>query len=66
MDLINGDFLLWDIDPLGSTAPRFSGDSQVMSGFVRSEGNSFALLCPAQAFPPPEFKYVFNTKALID
>ncbi|CAL8111484.1 unnamed protein product [Orchesella dallaii] len=42
-------------EPLGGTSPRFSGNAQVLSGFIHDGGSSFALLCPAQAYPPPSY-----------
>ena len=42
-------------DPMGRTGPRFSIEAR-MQAFWKEEGTSFALLCPAQAFPAPDFK----------
>ena len=42
-------------EPMGRTGPKFSTAS-IMQAFVMEHGSSFALLCPAQAFPAPNFK----------
>ncbi len=43
-------------EPTSSSAPRFASESY---GFVlrKSSGMAFNLLCPAQAFPAPLFRY---------
>ncbi|XP_076265907.1 Down syndrome cell adhesion molecule 1 isoform X37 [Rhynchophorus ferrugineus] len=43
-------------EPVGSRAPSFSFESQIYIT-KRSQGTTFALLCPAQAFPKPTFKW---------
>ncbi|XP_053612853.1 cell adhesion molecule Dscam1 isoform X38 [Plodia interpunctella] len=43
-------------EPVGAKAPSFSTDSKG-SIFIREIGQSFALLCPAQAFPTPIFRW---------
>lgn len=52
-------------EPLGFTKPRFSGSTQVMSGFLHTGGGALTLGCPAQSFPPSVFKYAFQMKSLI-
>jgi len=42
-------------EPLGSTGPRFSTQAHLQA-FLKETGASFAVLCPAQAYPKPEFK----------
>jgi hypothetical protein len=48
------------IDPVASKAPAFSTTSHSVS-FKMRFGEAFTLLCPAQGFPVPSFKYVFTT-----
>lgn len=45
------------LEPLGGTAPRFSGDMQHL-GFMRigMKGSAFGLICPAQSYPPATFQ----------
>ncbi|ENN75865.1 hypothetical protein YQE_07594, partial [Dendroctonus ponderosae] len=43
------------LEPVGSRAPSFSFESQILI-IKRPRGSTFALLCPAQAFPTPTFK----------
>ncbi|XP_063932444.1 cell adhesion molecule Dscam1 isoform X17 [Zophobas morio] len=43
-------------EPIGTKAPAFSNDLKIM-GYQREAGHSFALLCPAQAFPFPSFRW---------
>ena len=47
------------IEPIGTKAPAFSNDVQ-MIGYRRESDHSLALLCPAQAFPFPSFRYYFT------
>lgn len=44
-------------EPVGSKAPSFSTES-ALSSIKRHQGQSFALLCQAQAFPVPIFRQV--------
>lgn len=44
-------------EPVGSKAPTFSTDANSIS-FTRVIGQSFGLLCQAQAFPTPTFRQV--------
>ena len=58
--LCEGEKLKWtfvNVEPHGATAPRFSGDMQI-SSFMRvgKKSSTFAMLCPAQAYPPPDYK----------
>lgn len=43
------------LEPVGSRAPSFSFESQILI-MKRPMESTFALLCPAQAFPTPSFK----------
>ncbi|XP_034142401.1 Down syndrome cell adhesion molecule-like protein Dscam2 isoform X7 [Drosophila guanche] len=43
-------------EPIGARAPTFSTDSNVFS-YTRSVGQSFALLCQAQAYPVPLMRW---------
>ncbi|XP_046962713.1 Down syndrome cell adhesion molecule-like protein Dscam2 isoform X26 [Vanessa cardui] len=43
-------------EPVGSKAPTFSSDSR-SSTFIRTVNQSFGLLCQAQAFPVPLFRW---------
>lgn len=49
------DFIVHLLEPVGAKAPSFSTDSKG-SIFVREIGQSFALLCQAQASPIPVFR----------
>ncbi|KAF4517353.1 hypothetical protein B566_EDAN011740 [Ephemera danica] len=53
---VSQQFLKLFSEPVGSKAPAFSTDSKG-SIFVRSQGQGFSLLCPAQGFPVPAFRY---------
>lgn len=44
------------IEPVGYKAPTFANDYKSFT-FDRSSDASFALLCPAQAYPQPSFRY---------
>ncbi|XP_072939083.1 cell adhesion molecule Dscam1 isoform X15 [Epargyreus clarus] len=43
-------------EPVGSKSPTFSSDVQ-FSGIIRKTGQDFSLLCQAQAFPVPLFRW---------
>ncbi|XP_065340860.1 cell adhesion molecule Dscam1 isoform X16 [Cloeon dipterum] len=43
-------------DPVGAKAPSFSSDSKI-SSYTRTLGSSFGLLCLAQGFPTPAFRW---------
>nr|XP_016940708.2 Down syndrome cell adhesion molecule-like protein Dscam2 isoform X23 [Drosophila suzukii] len=43
-------------EPIGARAPTFSTDSNVFS-YIRPVGQSFALLCQAQAYPVPAMRW---------
>lgn len=45
------------LEPVGTKPPTFSTDARVL-GIDRTYGQSFALLCPAQALPAPSFRLV--------
>lgn len=49
------------IEPVGAKAPTFSTTSKSFT-FVELAGNSFALLCQAQAFPVPLIRYCYERK----
>lgn len=51
----------WNFDslytePVGAKSPKFSTNDK-SSLFFYSSGEAFALLCPAQGFPVPMFRY---------
>lgn len=50
-------FIYWALEPVGAKAPTLSSDVK-WSGIERQVNHSFALLCPAQAFPVPASRYV--------
>lgn len=52
-------------EPVGAKAPTFSSDalSQTIS---RKEGQGFALLCQAQGFPVPLFRYASYSENFIE
>jgi hypothetical protein len=43
-------------DPVGSKAPKFTLDTHTLS-FTRHSSQGFALLCQAQGFPVPSFRW---------
>jgi hypothetical protein len=43
------------LEPLGSSRPKLSSDV-LLHAFMRLEGMSFSLLCPAQGYPAPKTK----------
>jgi hypothetical protein len=43
-------------EPIGSAKPKFSDDLN-SKGITRYEQNQVALICPAQAFPIPSFRF---------
>lgn len=55
--ILNPATLNFYAEPLGGTAPRFSGDMQHL-GFMRigMKGATFGLICPAQSYPPANFQ----------
>lgn len=50
-------FFVGKSEPVGAKPPTFSNDFYSFS-YIRSAGQSFALLCQAQAFPVPIIRYV--------
>lgn len=48
-------------EPTSSTAPRFASDS---TNSKRVTGRPFTLLCPAQAYPAPSFRYYIQGRPL--
>lgn len=42
-------------EPIGSVGPRVSGDR--LQEHTMNSGDSFAILCQAQAYPMPAFRY---------
>lgn len=44
-------------EPVGHKAPTFATDAH-SSSYSRSANTSFALICPAQAYPTPLFRYM--------
>lgn len=54
---------MW-IEPIGFKAPTFVSDAKSVS-FVRDVKQSFGLLCQAQGFPVPFFRYeIINHKTI--
>jgi len=55
------------LEPVGGTAPTFSGKSS-LSRYDWAAKSSLALPCPAQAFPPPQFRllniFIYEPKHL--
>lgn len=47
------------VEPVGLKPPTFSSDSEI-SRFKKKFGYTLALLCQAQAFPVPSFKWVLE------
>lgn len=47
----------FDLEPVGSKAPAFTGT--LKGGWMETEGDSHVvLLCPAQGFPVPTYRYI--------
>jgi hypothetical protein len=44
------------LEPIGGAKPKFSSDSKSLGNFEKTEADSLALLCPAQAAPIPSFR----------
>lgn len=49
------------IEPVGVKKPTLSSDATSIS-YTRHVGHGFGLLCQAQAFPVPRFRYSLVTK----
>ena len=45
------------IEPIGGAIPKFTTDSKSLGTFEKTFGGTLALLCPAQAFPLPSYRY---------
>ena len=50
-------FLLNYLEPIGSSKPKFSEDIN-SKGITRQKLNAVTLVCPAQGFPLPSFRFV--------
>lgn len=48
------------LEPVGTKAPGFSSDFKSFT-LARSAGQSFGLLCQAQGFPVPNFRYFLKS-----
>jgi hypothetical protein len=48
------------LEPIGTAAPKFPSTSDISSSKVMSS-TSVGLICPAQGFPVPAFRYVFKS-----
>ena len=51
-------FVFCYTEPIGSAKPKFSEDIN-SKGITRQEAKAVTLVCPAQAFPLPSFRFVF-------
>ena len=49
--------ILFTTEPIGGAAPKFSSSSKSIGIFEEHGGESLALVCPAQAYPLPSFRY---------
>lgn len=47
------------IEPIGYKAPSFATDSKI-SSFDRETNSMVTLLCPAQAYPYPSYRYIYG------
>ena len=45
------------LEPVGSATPKFSSDSKSLGTFEKIQNGVLALLCPAQGFPLPNYRY---------
>ena len=52
--------ILFTIEPIGGAAPKFSSSSKSIGTFEEHGGESLALVCPAQAYPLPSFRYTIQ------
>ena len=48
---------MFTTEPIGGAAPKFSSSSKSIGTFEEHGGESLALVCPAQAYPLPSFRY---------
>ena len=52
--------ILFTTEPIGGAAPKFSSSSKSIGTFEEHGGESLALVCPAQAYPLPSFRYTIQ------
>ena len=48
---------LKSLEPIGGAGPKFSSESKSLGTFEKTQNAVLALLCPAQGFPLPSFRY---------
>ena len=46
------------LEPIGGAGPKFSSDSKSLGTFEKNLSGALSLLCPAQGFPLPSFRYL--------
>ena len=51
---------MFTTEPIGGAAPKFSSSSKSIGTFEEHGGESLALVCPAQAYPLPSFRYTIQ------
>ena len=44
------------LEPIGGSAPKFSFDTETVTGLSRKQSLSISLQCPAQGSPIPSFR----------
>ena len=47
----------WILEPIGTSAPKFSTNSDTLGSFKSALGSSFNFVCPAQSSPTPSFRW---------
>lgn len=51
----------WILEPIGTSAPKFSTNSDTLGSFKSALGSSFNFVCPAQSSPTPSFRWGSET-----
>lgn len=51
-------FVVWFLEPVGVKAPQVSTAQKTVVYFLANRGDNLALVCPAQGFPVPIFRYL--------
>lgn len=50
-------FSIIQLEPVATKKPKFSSDAK-FTGYERVRGDDLTLLCPAQGFPVPSYRYM--------
>ena len=57
MCYLHNSVVLFLLEPVGSSRPKFSEDIS-LKGLIREEVKTVTLVCPAQSYPLPSFRCV--------